>query len=253
MPWSKAVKEEALVACMRCCCICHRPCGIKIELHHIIPESKGGNSTLENCIPLCLDCHSDVEHYNPNHPKGTRFSESELKAHRKRWFALVERGPLAPRDEELLAMDRRVAQEIHVQMTRVGTYDFLRFQSMKSSFPYSPYEALWKLKDALVNPDMEFHDAALESERARFLELISQFTSMAVQYVYRENFDRDSGSTGFAVMVPHEVFEERMRAIDELDKLGTAVAAEYEVFFRLIRKTLLLDLRFPESEEVLTK
>jgi len=29
--------------------------------HHIIPREFGGPSTLENCIPLCLKCHNEVE------------------------------------------------------------------------------------------------------------------------------------------------------------------------------------------------
>jgi hypothetical protein len=34
--------DELLVACHRRCCICHRYCGIKIELHHIEPRRGGG-------------------------------------------------------------------------------------------------------------------------------------------------------------------------------------------------------------------
>lgn len=84
--WPRSVKDKALVSCGRCCCICHRFCGIKIELHHIIENSKKGASTFDNCIPLCFDCHAEVGHYNPKHPKGTKYSESELKMHRDHWY-----------------------------------------------------------------------------------------------------------------------------------------------------------------------
>lgn len=33
------------------------------EAHHIIPRSKGGKSTLRNCVVLCPNCHS-LEHRN---------------------------------------------------------------------------------------------------------------------------------------------------------------------------------------------
>ncbi|QYK04549.1 DUF4431 domain-containing protein [Shewanella zhangzhouensis] len=88
--WPRSVKDEVLVLCGRSCCICHGFCGTKIELHHIVEESKGGSSDLHNCIPLCFNCHADVGHYNPKHPKGTKYSESELRMHRERWYDAVK-------------------------------------------------------------------------------------------------------------------------------------------------------------------
>lgn len=88
--WSKKVKEEALIACARRCCICHRFCGRNIELHHIEMESRGGESTFDNGIPLCFDCHSEAGHYNALHPKGTKYSPSELIKHRDNWYQAVK-------------------------------------------------------------------------------------------------------------------------------------------------------------------
>lgn len=84
--WPTAIKAEALVACGRRCCICHEFCGTNIECHHIVPESAGGRATLENCIPLCFDCHAEAGHYNVRHPKGTKYSATELRGHRDTWF-----------------------------------------------------------------------------------------------------------------------------------------------------------------------
>ncbi len=90
MSLSKEVVDVALVASGCCCCICHRFCGVRIETNHIRPTSKGGEDCFENCIPLCFDCHADVEHYNDQHPRGRKFSESELRKHRDTWFSKVE-------------------------------------------------------------------------------------------------------------------------------------------------------------------
>lgn len=60
-----------------------------MEVHHILPESKGGASDLDNAITLCFDCHADAGHYNPNHPRGTKFSPAELRRHRDQWHAIV--------------------------------------------------------------------------------------------------------------------------------------------------------------------
>jgi len=80
----------ALVASGRCCCICHKFCGVRIETHHIRPTSKGGEDCFGNCIPLCFDYHAGVEHYNDQHPRGRKFSESELRKLCDTWFSKVE-------------------------------------------------------------------------------------------------------------------------------------------------------------------
>lgn len=85
MPFSKKVKEDAFVSCNRRCCLCDTYCGTKIEAHHILPESKGGQNTLENCIPVCFNCHAEV-HEDANNPKGNKYSESELRRLREKAF-----------------------------------------------------------------------------------------------------------------------------------------------------------------------
>lgn len=88
--WPQKIKENVLIACGRRCCVCHRFCGRNIELHHIEMESNGGETTYENCIPLCFDCHAEAGHYNINHPKGTKYSPAELRAHRNLWYRAVQ-------------------------------------------------------------------------------------------------------------------------------------------------------------------
>ncbi|HEY1937090.1 MAG TPA: HNH endonuclease [Candidatus Angelobacter sp.] len=56
MSFSQTDVEKALISCGRHCCLCHKFCGTNIELHHIVPESKGGLDVLDNAIPLCFDC-----------------------------------------------------------------------------------------------------------------------------------------------------------------------------------------------------
>jgi hypothetical protein len=85
MPFSQDVKAQALIASGRCCCICHKFCGVRIECHHIVPEVQHGSNELENCIALCFDCHAEVEHYNAQHPKGNKFTPDELRGHRDAW------------------------------------------------------------------------------------------------------------------------------------------------------------------------
>ena len=95
MGFPQNVRTAALVASARHCAVCHRYKGVRVEVHHIIPASEGGADTLENAIPLRFDCHADAGHYNPSHPKGTRFSTQELRSHRDAWYEHV-RGHSVP-------------------------------------------------------------------------------------------------------------------------------------------------------------
>ena len=70
MAFPAEVAEKALLDCGRHCCICHKFCGFKIELHHIKQVAEGGKDTYDNCIPLCFDCHAEVKAYDPKaYPK----------------------------------------------------------------------------------------------------------------------------------------------------------------------------------------
>ena len=90
MGFSQSVKERAAVACNRCCCLCHKFKGPKLEFHHIKQQADGGDNSYENCIPLCFDCHADMGKTDPRHPKRNHYSETELKGHRDKWYKQCE-------------------------------------------------------------------------------------------------------------------------------------------------------------------
>lgn len=89
MGFSLAIKQDALVAAARHCCVCHRYKGLNMEVHHIDQEAEGGANTFENAIALCFDCHANAGHYNDNHPKGLKYSKPELRKARDTWYRRV--------------------------------------------------------------------------------------------------------------------------------------------------------------------
>jgi len=101
MPFPESVRVELFVACNRRCCVCHRFCDVKMEIDHIVQKKDDGEDILDNAIAVCFDCHAEIHHYNPNHPKGSRFTPPELKMHRDQWLdfcrnnttALAEKSP----------------------------------------------------------------------------------------------------------------------------------------------------------------
>ncbi len=89
MAFLKKTKVKAIVAAARHCCVCHKAKGIKVEVHHIEPKAEGGADDFDNAIVLCFDCHADAGHYNSKHPKGTKFTRTELRQARDEWYRLV--------------------------------------------------------------------------------------------------------------------------------------------------------------------
>jgi hypothetical protein len=85
--------EQLLVECHRRCCVCHKYCGVKIEVDHIISATTAGSSDIGNAIPVCFECHAEIHYYNPKHPKGRRFQEAELRSHRDQWLAICRDHP----------------------------------------------------------------------------------------------------------------------------------------------------------------
>ena len=90
MGFPQSVRDQILIDAARHCCVCHRYKGVKVEVHHIEPEASGGENIYENAIALCFDCHADSGHYNPKHPRGTKFSPVELRKAKENWFEMVE-------------------------------------------------------------------------------------------------------------------------------------------------------------------
>lgn len=105
MAFDKDKVSTLLAQCHRRCCVCHRFCGVKMELHHVEHKSNDGSDDIENAIPLCFECHAEVNHYNDAHPRGRKFTKEELLAHKKQWLETCARHPealiSAPRDVDV--------------------------------------------------------------------------------------------------------------------------------------------------------
>ena len=177
MPFPSNIKEDALVACGRCCCICHKFCGTKIEVHHIREESEGGDNTADNAIPLCFDCHADMRSYDHKHPKGNKYSVSELKRHRDNWYEKIK-GNIGVADRQsVVETDKQVYEILVKVLPWDGTISFIRANNFAGfSFELARLDDLYECKHQCKNPAFEFIDPDLEALRASLLELIDEYT-----------------------------------------------------------------------------
>ena len=101
MPFNRDEVAALLASCHRRCCICHRFCGVKIETHHIRPPAEGGDDEIANAIPVCFDCHAEIQSYNDQHPRGGKFTADELAQHKAQWLKIC-----ADRPESMLSAAR---------------------------------------------------------------------------------------------------------------------------------------------------
>lgn len=176
MGFSRNVKEKALVAAARHCCVCHRLKGLNIEVHHIKPQAQGGADTFDNAIALCPDCHADAGHYFAGHPRGTRLSPSELILHRNTWYRLVKENNITDEtinnclhfrhiiwDNDVLALLNGnsksniiknallVPNNIGTLMKEYLTCDTQQIHFLNKGLDYDAYKS--KISDAIQNND----------------------------------------------------------------------------------------------------
>lgn len=145
MSFPEKVKEKALIACGRGCCLCHKIKGLKIELHHIVQKSEGGQDTFDNCIPLCFDCHADMRSYDHNHPKGIKYTKPELRTRRDDWYLIVKRDgvserhsltgadPVSARPQTVLRLEVGEQGEFFETMRGGSLWNFVRVLKVKVS------------------------------------------------------------------------------------------------------------------------
>ncbi|MDD3580411.1 MAG: HNH endonuclease [Desulfobacca sp.] len=84
IPIPEEDKAKLFLWCARHCCFCGKSCTTNIEIHHI--DGDPANNELDNLIPVCFDCHGELEKYNPDHPVGTKYRFLEIKTRREQIY-----------------------------------------------------------------------------------------------------------------------------------------------------------------------
>lgn len=167
MSFSAKVKEEAFVACGRCCCICHKFCGLKMEVHHIEQRADEGSDTFENAIPLCFDCHADMGGVNPHHPKGNSYTPSELIRHRDAWYEKKRNAitvTVFEDDKETFEKICSVFNPLRASLIENDLYEGVH---------QNKFMDLYKMIDKTEDPFDEFIEPDLESLRGTLFSVTS--------------------------------------------------------------------------------
>jgi hypothetical protein len=242
MGFPTAIAEKALLDCGRSCCICHKFCGSKIELHHIIQVAEGGQDSYENCIPLCLDCHAEVKAYNPKHPKGRKYTNSELRGHRDRWYEKVNNDSYLIVHPDWIELDRKLFLKIRALLPSAeGSIYFLRRNSSHGS-PYDPkvHDGSREYVLQCENPEFEFIDADLEIRRSQLTDGIKNFLNEldGVAFYHKTKWP------GMMMIYPDIKYtnpDTYKQAIKDVSKAANTVCSAYDDLVRLGRRKLAVE------------
>ena len=235
MPFPQDVKENVLVACKRCCTLCHKFCGTKIEVHHIKQEADGGNNTFENAIALCFDCHADMRSYDSHHPKGNKYSEQELKRHCEEWYKIAKTLtiPQTPHPNDVAVYNKLL------ELLPVGNNVFLVSHNNFAgfSFPNESIEELFNF-DSYCKSSVAFvfFDSELESLRQQLVEKIDKFTSCIALNTFPV-----SGSNNRNTVPPEWELEQPERfehVVAEIHDLGRSIFNIHSELIKIAVKKL---------------
>lgn len=201
-----------------------------MEVHHITLHSEGGSDTLDNAIPLCFDCHGDMRSYDHTHPKGTKYSRTELIRRRDAWYAIVnERGVLPPSSAS--ETDKAVFHHFLATLPWSGSIKFIKENNF-AGFPFD-LDRLCDL-DTFVgncdNPTFSFEDSDLESARMQLLSAIHLFNRAIGRYTFRLN-----GTTSHSSVPSEWEFEQPDQFDLAVNTIHSAAIAAYSAYSNLIR------------------
>ena len=235
MPFQGPIKEEALLASGRHCCLCHKFCGLKIELHHIDLTAESGEDTFDNCIPLCFDCHADMKSYDHKHPKGTKYTPSELRRHRNNWYEKVKNSPGGAYPLASSGQDAAIYHSLTSALPYEGVVDYVERQDFGELFLNARVDPLFTFVEKSRAPSLEFMDADLEGMRVDLVGRLNRFCNLISTETWPTN-SKDYRA------IPREWEDHQpvrfLKVIDSLNDQARDVVTSYKALVREARRRL---------------
>lgn len=246
MGFSKTVVDRAMSSCERCCCICHKFCGTKMELHHIKPKCEGGKDTFENCIPLCFDCHSDMGSLDVRHPKGRHYSQNELRLHRDRWYQKCSIGYWNDNASTVPESDKILFRTICSFFDEEICYE-LQNSDFRRMIPSNIFETLDRFSCFFLSPLQEFLNPEMEKARCTLIASVDDLTSLIAGNTFVEMVSGKRFSVTQLYLfekgdIPHHAINkkelaEMVETYDEIaSRLSRSASNMWDTFCRFVRQ-----------------
>ncbi|MCG8763482.1 HNH endonuclease [Tenacibaculum finnmarkense] len=233
------VVEDSLIASGRHCTLCHKFCGTKIELHHIKQKKDGGKDSFDNCLPLCFDCHADVMQYNPDHPKGKKYTITELKRHRNNWYKKVNKsqGNILP-NGSYLELDKTTFERLKNLLKSKELILFIKNHGfIMGPFPYEICEYIYYFLQECELPEFEFIDSDLEGLKVKLENNFIELSGLITKHTFdasTENTNRQSIPSEWKHIDP----ERLEKAIADFENITPEIVKDFDDLIKLGRRKL---------------
>jgi hypothetical protein len=209
-----------------------------MELHHIDAAGDEGLDTFENCLPLCFDCHADVKTYNPRHPKGRKYTTTELRQHRDRWYNRVKNSGGTFAQPEYLELDRSVFHRLRDLLPSTGTIDYVRQHHYGEPFLALEHRSLYDYLKGCSLPEFEFIDPDLEGLRVELYERTRMFIDVVSRNTFRVDMPGLEGYLAVPAEWKNQEWERWEEAVKVINESADALCSVYDSLVRLGRRKL---------------
>jgi hypothetical protein len=176
-----------------------------------------------------------MKSYDHKHPKGTKYTESELRRHRDKWFDKIKGNIGLANRQDVVETDKRVYQVLVKMLPWNRTIDFMRHKDFAGSFEDGVLDQLHRFQHQCRNPAFEFVDPDLEGLRAKLAKYIDHFMIVIANQTWHEN-DLEWRS------VPREWRLEQSerfdRVVNDLNHTANRVCDAYDTLVRTATRKL---------------
>jgi hypothetical protein len=162
MSFTEEVKLEAKRRAHYCCVWCGRR-EYFIEVHHIVPEAEGGESTLDNAAPLCSICHTNFGH-SASHRK-------QMRERRDWWWdhCAQQVFQVLPQLEQI----QNTAEALKTRMDAQDQRSEARFAELKEVVLDSYHRQVEKVSTARTVSELMATSSNISAVESEFIEGLS--------------------------------------------------------------------------------
>jgi hypothetical protein len=175
-----------------------------METDHIKPTGEDGTDDINNALPVCFECHSEIHCYNTAHPRGRRFTERELRTHKEQWLKICDNNP-GIFSQPFQSSDTGPLNSLIDELE----YNIKACECLGSSLSISQFnEALRRGAISLLEPDLKDKINSAYSETSHLNQLFSAFINEGyrekVQGSNREQIKKATPKTKEAIEKAHD-------------------------------------------------
>ncbi|MCK4998812.1 MAG: hypothetical protein KAS23_04725, partial [Anaerohalosphaera sp.] len=158
---------------------------------------------IDNALPVCFECHSEIHCYNTDHPRGRKFTEKELRLHKEQWLNICKKNPEIF-SQPFQSSDAGPLNSLIDELE----YNMHACNCLGSSLSTSQFdEALRKGSISLLEPEMKKKINSAYSEINRlnqlFYALNNESTKDRLQGYKRVQIDKNKANTKQAIINAH--------------------------------------------------